>query len=237
MKDKNVEEQLRKTADKISPKNFAQRRQEIKRYIDNADIEADRQIFAEQNTVMYSGGSAGIVNANNKKHIRLISIILALIIGAALAIILPLTLYKKPVEYFDHNKLNRHSVSEEEFYNGLKSSHYSIFNLSECNVEYYALWYASDEKTVLGGTIEILDGDEGYASISFFDLNVKNLSPIFFQGNEEYNTGYAVVKYSTTETDGIYEVKGSTQYKGLNYLIDYVTANKVTDLFDSIFTA
>lgn len=207
-----LEKQLKAEAKKITLKPFEERKQFI--FLDNVRQEEVKEQVMQPATI-----NGNIVN--NKKYLPYAGLFAILVIFALVLVIVYFINRPSEVHYFEYNNLFKVPVTGEEFYDGLKSAGINVVDVSDYEIEIYALWYGED--IVKGGRIEAYYKDSYFITLDFYDNTVKNISVAFADGHKTYNSENCEVKYYTNETDGVYETQAMTSYKEMTYVIQYVS--------------
>lgn len=233
MQDRDIEEQLKTSADKITVKSFSERWDAIKERI---SIEERQQEVLTENSVLATSDGTVTRSFGHKKRNTLI-IVLSMIFSCILilSIVLPLTLQKKDTGFLIIDDLREKYVSEEQFYKDINDAGYETVNFSKFYVVSYLILTTADGD-VKGGIVNVVNEDTGYISIiTFYDRSVEvtesdlNYNIYNFSGTE--------IKYNTRFADEIYSTYAFTRYKDLYYQIqcDSVEDN-CTLIFEEIFS-
>lgn len=233
MKDKNIEQELKNSADKITMKSFSKRWENIKGRI--LTEEDTQEVFAEDAILATPEGTI-TRNVNKKSKYSLIAI-LSLIVSCivVLTIVLPIMLRKNEMEFFDPNELSHPIVSQEQFYNEIKNSRYDIIDLSKYDTNSYAI-FTTNEGIVKGGEVEIANEEEGYyLNIAFYDRTVNIIEPVL--DYEKYNVKNVEIFYHIQIEDEIYSTYAYVEYDKLHYQIDYVSIyDDCISIFQELFS-
>lgn len=232
MDNKDIEGKLKNSAYKIEMKDFSIRWSNISSEINLTDNEKEEVLCVEPVLETSSGGNLSFHSRNRLTWIIISAILL---IGIVLAIVLPIVLREEDNRYFNYNDLTRKTVSMVEFNNEIANSGLKIVNLSEYEVSSCRL-LLTPENSVVGGSIEITDEDEGILlTINFHTRFVISEYDIGLD-YREYEIGTTSVKYKTTVEDDIYSTVATTTYKDLIYEMEVISLDEnLIYLFDSLF--
>lgn len=233
MQNKDIETKLKNSADKIEMKSFSERWENIKGRI--LTEEDTQEVFAEDAILATPEGTI-TRNVNKKSKYSLIAI-LSLIVSCivVLTIVLPITLKKNEMEFFDPNDLAHPTVSKEQFYDDIKNAKYDIIDLSKYDTNSYAI-FTTNEGIVKGGEVEIANEEEGYyLNITFYDKTVNIIEPVL--DYEKYKVKNIDIFYHNQIEDEIYSTYAYVEYNKLHYQIDYVSIyDDCISIFQELFS-
>lgn len=233
MEEKDIEQKLKRSADKIETKSFSERWENIKESILIEDNK--REVLAEDAILATIDGTT-THNVNTKKKNFLIAV-LSLLVSCfvVLAIVLSLTLKKNGMEFFDSSDLAHPTVSKEQFYDDIKNAKYDIIDLSKYDIYAYSI-FTINENLVKGGGVEIANEEKGYyLNIIFYDKTVKITEPILYY--EKYEVKSIEISYYTKMEDEIYSTYAYVEYNELHYQIDYLSIeDDCKSLFQELFS-
>ena len=173
MEDKEIEQLLKESADKIKMKDFSERWEEIR---DRLDFPQSAEVTVESGeTVLATSSNVNMTQHTMRKKVLYSLCTVFLLIVICLAVVLPLTLNRNSErKYLTWSDLTEHNVSESEFFDGLEKSNLKIVDFAKYQIEQYFLYY-SPEEVLVGGSLEFLDEECGVlATIRFYDSIVKS---------------------------------------------------------------
>lgn len=231
MDNKDIEKKLNSDAKNIKKKDFSVRWNEIQAQINDIDSEENQatSVLIPVNATSNSG------NENKRQQpLKLLTILLTIALMIVMAVVLPVVLIKKNERiYFNEGQLSYESVTETEFYSGLKESNIEIINLSKLSVENYRLFY-SDSSEIKGGGFESIDEDLGcYSAVVFYDSSVTVNDIIEY---EVYNIKNLEIKYHLTETEGYYAMTATTVVEKVFYRFNCsMVENSAYEIFNKFF--
>lgn len=196
MEDKELEELLKESVNKVKMKDFSERWNEMKDRMPKRKKRFSYKIF-----------------------LALASSICLVI----LAVTLPLAL--KPKErYFTGNELSYLSVTEDRFFSEMNSAGFETKAFRELKIDKFFIALTEDE-TLRGGRVafENLAGDETYiftitvlsSAIVFDEADFRDLT-------FEMAIGDAEIHFKTTQTD-LYESEVYVRYRSDSYVISYTS--------------
>lgn len=231
MDNKDIEKKLNSDAKNIKKKDFSLRWKEIQAQMNVIGSKENDtvSVLIPVNVTNNAG------NENKKRQsLKLLPIILTISLMLILAVVLPVVLIKNNEKvYFNEGQLSYESVTETEFYSGLKESNIEIINLSKLNLENYRLFY-SDSNEIKGGGFESIDEDLGcYSAVVFYDSSVTVNDIIEF---EVYNIKNLEIKYHLTETEGYYAMTATTVVEKVFYRFNCsMVENNAYEIFNKFF--
>ena len=221
MERKDLEKKIQESANEIKLRDFSLVWNEIKE-----DVE-------------------GSVN-KRKKHKFFWMPMLASITTAFLIFIvgIPIALYQinknAPKVYFI-DQLNTERVTEQEFYNDLKTANIKHINFDQYIIPLYQLVKTVEGETK-GGVIEAYDDENNatfFLNVQFFDSSVKINEELYSDYTTECFINNLLVRYKLKEqypADNLYVYGIKATYQSVNYLIEYTCFSSDVETFlNSLF--
>ncbi|MDE6597825.1 MAG: hypothetical protein K2K60_04215 [Clostridia bacterium] len=198
MKEIDIEEQLKRSAEKIELDDFEAHWEKLKPEI---------------------GEDFVIKRSFNKRF--WVPFFSAVCLAIALSIIIPIALNKPetPPRFFNVNELTTFEATEATFYEELAIMDIEYQSFSSYNVDEYYVFETVDQE-IKGGQIFIIDDSGYYASFAFYDKSIiigstegPEVQTVILQNIE--------VKYYTYVADSLFQTSASLTIKNLNYQIGY----------------
>lgn len=232
-----IESILKKSADSLEMKPFAERWEEIK-----SELEFDRgeKISINEQVPILAGQSN--VNGEfsdkplySKKKFIVLSVCLFLV--TIMAIFIPISVYKSKPEpvYFDPTDLIGEIVSEDVFFEGIKNSNISLVDLNEYNCEEFTLLKSASGE-VQGGKFSFTD-ENRLVYVTFYSTSVQ-VSKKDYNGAEKYQLANTEILYKRCDGDTeLIEYKALTEHKNIIYELDYLSfSDDIITFFDGFFS-
>lgn len=217
MDDKNIERNLKDSADNIGTKDFSERWKEISGRI-KADTEKDQAI--NKDLVLVEASGVNTSQSAIRKNFIISICTLFLIIVVILAIVLPIVLnINENPSYLNPSQLAYKSMSKNEFYAELKNSEMELVDISDFEIDVYYLAY-NDEMEIVGGRFEAVD--EVYGLIVEINFYKDIVNSIFDVGPEskEYNIDGLIIEYTTVFDDEFYNTTATATKNKIRYNIN-----------------
>ena len=240
MDNKDIENKLRSSADKITVKSFSERRNNI---IDGITSSEEREAAAEIPVLATNKNNAVRSFEKKKKYIFITVLALFLCIIVILATVLPIVLRKDEPAYFGPSDLKQvFPDGKEQFFGTIENAGYDIIDVTQYEIEQCVLLYEIIEDETIegalkGGKFTVSDFERGFiCEIEFYDISVK-LSEGFIDGSETYTVGSTVIKYGTQFDGDLYTTNALTQYKNIQYKLIYMSLiDDCTEIFEEFFS-
>ena len=213
MTNKEIEQKLQESADKVEVRDFDEIWQEI-----------GPRIAAEQ----------------KKRRVRWWLPIAASFLAVAVtaAIVLPQVLkgQDEEIRYLD-SELEKKVVDKTEFFTYIDQSDLGIVDLSSFEFLRSAI-YHTDEQQIKGGFVEAYKEQAGvvhYVILDFYDTNVEFSDIKFSNCYLSYATKQGVhIDYKYSEEDNVYFV--TAEYKNVDYYMKYTpNGGEITEFFEEFF--
>ena len=237
MSDKDIEKELKDSADKITVKSFSERWDNIQDRL--TFDEAEQTVLAEEPVLVTTENNA-VKSADNKKiKLLLTALSFAVCIIITLAIVLPIVLREKEPTYFGESDLVQHAVDKELFFNEISNKGYDIVNLSGYEVGECVLFTFNDE--IKGGRL-IASEEECILDIYFYDITYQLGNYFFDFGDlhlsyELYTVGSTEIRYNTQFDESVYNTIARVPYKNLNYNIKiFSLTDNHKEIFEKLFS-
>lgn len=236
MEQNDLEKQLKEEAKKIKAKSFSERWTIIKSKINNVEPVAREESLVDVPATVSAGTGAYATSPNHvlKRKRLIVGISLAVLFCLiVLAVVLTFSLTPdRGMRFYEIGDLRIDNVNADEFYDVFEEAGLNIIDFSNYESASYAIYYSSDN-TVKGGVVETFS-ENYFLTISIFTPNV-NVDTFFDDGHEVYN-GVIDINYHTEYVDDTYNTIGQANYRGMTYVIEYMSLyDDVTLLFDDIF--
>ncbi len=232
MTDRDIEEKLKSSADKITVKDFSERR-------DNIIGDMTPTQAAEEIPVLAANENNAVRSfADGKKYIFITVLALFLSVIAILASVLPIVLREDEPAYFGPGDLTQFFPDgKEQFFDTIANAGFDIIDVSRYETDEYIFIRETIEGTLKGGKFLVSDMERGFVcEIEFYDMSVI-LSEGFIDGDETYTVGPTVIKYGTTFDGSIYTTNALTQYKNVKYKLVYMSVvDECTQIFEEFFS-
>lgn len=234
MDDKEIEQKLKESAQKIKAKDFEERWATISERID-ADQSQDGGDEVQSAVLVTSANTVHTVNSLRKKFLFAFCGIVAAI-AICLAIVLPIVLGKdKGQKYYYILNLTNESVSESEFFDGIEQSDLTLFDLTDFELDTFSLYYTADGG-LAGGGVEVIDESlEIFAKLVFYTNNVRSDFEVGTDYSEYVVNGYNV-NYKTENAEVFYTTKAKATKGSMVYELTITAADDNPKiLFDKLF--
>lgn len=234
MEKKDIEKQLKQSANKIKMKDFDVRWETLKDRISDYDKNEDVGMSVSEPIPVLVAAEG---RSNEKLHSRK-AIFLALVLFCVLmiAIILPIVLMQnRNTFYLNTSELKKYVTDENEFMERIHGSDISIIDFSQFTDVNYIL-YVTSENEVRGGSIEFMSEEKEYfVHIDFYDEYVRET----MQDTEDYNdfeVNDLLIRYKTSFDQEAYNTTAILQYNKVNYYIDILSAyDNISEIFVEMF--
>lgn len=213
MTNKEIEQKLQESADKIDVRDFDEIWQEI-----------GPRIAIEQ----------------KKRRIRWWLPIAASFLAIAMtaAIVLPQVVNgnDEEIRYLD-SELERKAVQRMEFFAAMEQSDLEVVDLSSYEFLRSFIYHTDDEQ-IKGGAVEAYKEQAGvvhYFILNFYDASVEVSDGNFSNYNLSYTTEIGVnIDYKYNPTDNFYFV--TAEYKNVDYYMQYTPGGgEITEFFEEFF--
>ena len=234
MEDKEIEQLLKESADKIKMKDFEERWEAISDRINaNQSCECKEEI---QSTVLVT--SANRTQTHNLLRKRIIVSVCSIfaVILLCLAIVLPIVLKKdKGPKYYLFLNLTNSNVTESQFFDGIGKSDLTLIELSDFDMSSFTFYYTEDNKLV-GGALELSDEELGVYSELTFYLNIVMSGFGVGTDYKDYSVnGYNVI-YNTEYAEEAYTTKAKATKANMVYELSILSLDdNLESLFDKLF--
>ena len=170
MEDKEIEQLLKESADKIKMKDFSERWEAISDRINESQSCVCQEKV--QSTVLVTASNQ--TQSDNTFRKKVIFSVLGLFVAivTCLAIVLPITLGRNNEKKYLFNELTNFNVTESEFYDAIAESDLKLLQLSGFEQDSFLTYYTSDSK-IVGGSVELTEEELGvYIKLVFYTNNV-----------------------------------------------------------------
>lgn len=213
MTNKEIEQKLQESADKVEVRDFDEIWQEI-----------GPRIVAEQ----------------KKRRIRWWLPIAAsfLVIAVTAAIVLPQVVNgnDEEIRYLD-SELEKKVVDKTDFFTYIDQSDLKIVDLSSYEFLRSFIYHTDDEQ-IKGGAVEAYKEQAGnvhYFILYFYDTSVEFSDTNFSELDLFYTTEIGLnIEYKYNQTDNVYFVTG--EYKNVDYYMQYTSGGgEITEFFEEFF--
>lgn len=213
MTNKEIEQKLQESADKVEVRDFDEIWQEI-----------GPRIVAEQ----------------KKRRIRWWLPIAAsfLVIAVTAAIVLPQVVNgnDEEIRYLD-SELEKKVVDKTDFFTYIDQSDLKIVDLSSYEFLRSFIYHTDDEQ-IKGGAVEAYKEQAGnvhYFILYFYDTSVEFSDTNFSELDLFYTTEIGLnIEYKYNQTDNVYFVTG--EYKNVDYYMQYTpNGGEITEFFEEFF--
>lgn len=241
MNEWKLEEELKEKAEKISMEEFSSRFKKLQQR-EKEQNSLERETVYETVSVLETEGGAQTGRHKLNKSL-IISISFALLCLLILAIVLPLTLNKKPPMCYGTGKvtLNSQLSDKEEFYRELQIADIDVPDLSECDVEIYTLFFSAEDDSVKGGSVDYYD-ERNNSSVLFeiytADVEVKIGTHDFDNKCNTVTIQDTTVQYLIVDSDdeGAYSMLALAYNAKYKYRFELLSDNEnVLSVFESLF--
>lgn len=214
MDEKNLEQQLEESADRIRTEAFSARWKRIRRRLPRENHAAGKRIAAIASAAC---GTAALLS-------------LALCFG----LLIPQAQRQEVqgLRYYEDTELTYVAHPADEFFRIMAETDFSVIDFARLgdSDNYFT---AVADGTVLGGQVEFNNSDGGAEylySISFFSPQVILKESSYRDLNEELTVGGMTVRYETRDADG-YESKALLTCRDVTYFIRYFSLNDDLQIF------
>ncbi len=232
---KEIEKELKQSANNITMKDFDERWETIKDRITDYDkIDVVEMSVSETVPVLVEAEG----EYNEKPHYRKIVLFLSLVLFCILmiAIVLPIVLTQnRNRTYFYEADLQKHITNDDEFIERINESNITIIDFSQLPVENYIL-YVTPENKVRGGSIEFMNEQKEYfARIEFYDEYVRGRMQNT-EGYSNFEVNNLIIRYKTSYDQEVYNTTAILQYNKVNYYVDILSAyDNINEIFGELF--
>lgn len=234
-KNEQIENILKKSAEEIKIKPFADRWKNIESRLDfnrgeGTIIEEKVPVLATQNT-----GSVDSDNRSSGIKRNIIFIVLCLCFVIILAILVPVFVKKSEPAYFEPSELIYGFVSEEEFYETVKNSGIDIVDINRYEYEEFSLLKTVSGE-IHGGKFSINDMDNMMIiQVTFYSSSVIISDTEFINANKHQISDTEIL-YKKLENDDLIQYKAFAKHNNVTYLIEYMSlADNLLDFLDQFF--
>lgn len=230
-----IENILKKSADDIKIKSFADRWKDIESRLDfNRGEEAVQKekvpVLVTQNT-----GSGGSGNRSSSIRRNIICIALCLCFVIILAILVPVFVKESEPAYFEPSELIYGFVSEEEFYETVKNSGIDIVDINRYKYEEFSLLKTVSGE-IHGGKFSINDMDNMMIiQVTFYSSSVIISDTEFINANKHQISDTEIL-YKKLDNVDLIQYKALAKHNNVTYLIEYMSlADNLLDFLDQFF--
>lgn len=235
-KDKEqIEDVLKKSAKGIEMKPFADRWKDIENRL---EFDRDEKIVIKEQVpvlAVQNNANESKKSLNNKNKILVLSICLFLILF--LAIFIPISLRKSEPVYFGPNDLINEFVTEEVFFEEVKSSKIDLVDLNKYSCEEFTLLKSASGE-VQGGKFSFNDEERLLLVYVSFYSNSVIISEDDFSESEKYELDDTKILYKRTD-DGseLIEYKVLAKHNNVTYELNYLSlSDNLIEFFDEFFS-
>lgn len=234
MEDKDIEQMLKDSADKIKMKDFSERWEAISDRIQAGQSCECKETV--QSAVLVAPNSKTVTEDTFKKKIIISICSLFAAVLICLAILLPVVLNKKkePTRYLFNSLLNS-QVTGSEFFDAVDNSDLVLIGLSGYELNAYTLYHTPDNNLV-GGKIELNEEEFGaLVELAFYKYNVTSKFEVGTEYEEYTVNGYKII-YNTENSEDFYTTKAKATKGNMVYDLNVTSLDdNLTSLFDKLF--
>ncbi len=241
MDEREIENELKKEADRTEMESFSSRFEKIQQR-ERAEQLLEQETVKETIPELINGSEPDNARRAPNKTL-IISIAFAVLCLLVLAIVLPLTLNKKPPIGFGKGESSLYSrvTTEKEFYCELQAVGIAVPDLSECEVESYGLILLTEDDTVKGGRVGYYDGrNNSFVTLEIYsaDVEVKIGTNDFDNKCETVTIQGTTVQYLIVESDeeGAYRMLATASNNKYNYQFEIISDDEnILSVFEALF--